>query len=212
MSAPAANPIDELLKKASKARGGPAAEALRKAAVLTRERGDLWAAAELYERAIAEAEAGPAEPRLRAGIELELGALYENELGRIDQAMTHYQRAFKIDPDNAQAIEAGRRIYRALGDWPMVARLYEVELETASSREQRGTILVALGRVLAERLRDFGQAAVRLEEAVRLRPNEETAKEALAALYVAPDFPNAGEDEAQLQRAARLFLELADGR
>ncbi|HEX4460338.1 MAG TPA: hypothetical protein VIA18_20310, partial [Polyangia bacterium] len=192
MSAPAANPIDELLKKATKARGGPAAEALRKAALLTRERGDLWAAAELYERAAAEAEAGPAEPRLRASIDLELGALYENELGRIDQAMERYQRAFKLDPDNAHAIEAGRRIYRALGDWPMVVRLYEVELETASGRELRGSLLVSLGRTLAERLRDFGQAAVRLEEAVRLRPQDETAKEALAALYVAPDFPNAG--------------------
>src|ERR1700761_5002605 len=162
MSAPAANSIDELLKKASKSRGGPAAEALRKAAQLQRAAGELWAAAELYERAAKEAETGPAEPRLRAAIDLELGALYENELGRIDQAMARYQHAYKIDPDNAQAIEAGRRIYRALGDWPMVARLYEVELETASSREQRGTILVALGRTLAERLRDFGQAAVRL--------------------------------------------------
>ena len=168
----AAAAIEELLKKAQASRGGPAADAYRKAAQLTRERGDLLGAVDLYERAIDEAEAGPAEPRLRAAIDLELGALYEGDLGRIDRAMASYQRAFKLDPDNAHAIDAGRRVYRALGDWPMVARLYEVELETASSRDKRGEILVALGRLHADKLRDWGQAAVRLEEAVRLRPHD----------------------------------------
>ncbi len=208
----AAAAIDELLKKAQAARGGPAADAYRKAAQLTRERGDLLGAVELYERAAAEAESGPAEPRLRAAIDLELGALYEGDLGRIDRAMASYERAFKVDPDNVHAIDAGRRVYRALGDWPMVARLYEVELETASSRDKRGEILVALGRLHADKLRDWGQAAVRLEEAVRLRPHDPVAKEALASLYIAPDFPVVGDNEAQLARAAALFVELADER
>ncbi|MGZ3429339.1 MAG: hypothetical protein ACXVCV_21960, partial [Polyangia bacterium] len=208
----AAAAIEELLKKAQSARGGPAAEALRKAAQITRQGGDLLGAVELYERAVAVAAAGPAEPRLRASIDLELGSLYETELGRIDQAMASYERAFKIDPDNAHAIDAGRRVYRALGDWPMVARLYEVELETASNRDKRGEILVALGRLLADKLKDWGQAAVRLEEAVRLRPHDAIAKEALASLYISPDFPTAPDDEAQLARAAQLFVELADER
>ena len=208
----AAAAIEELLKKAQASRGGPAADAYRKAAQLVRERGDLLGAVELYERAIAAAEEGPAEPRLRATIDLELGALYETELGRIDKAMASYERAFKVDPDNAHAIDAGRRVYRALGDWPMVARLYEVELETASSRDRRGEILVALGRLLADQMKDWGQAAVRLEEAVRLRPHDAVAKEALAALYISPDFPVAGDEEPQLARAAALFVELADER
>ena len=210
MPAPA---IEELLKKAEASRGGPAAEALRRAAQLTRERGDLLAAVELYERAVAEATQGPAEPRLRATIDLELGALYEAELGRIDQAMVSYQRAFKIDPDNAHAVEAGRRVYRALGDWPMVARLFEIELETASSRDKRADALLQLGRLLADKLRDHSQAAARLEEAVRIKPHDEAAREALAGLYVSPDFPIADDGgEAQLGRAAQLFVELADGR
>ncbi|MCU1278289.1 MAG: hypothetical protein JWM53_1835, partial [bacterium] len=107
----AAAAIEELLKKAQSARGGPAAEALRKAAQLTRERGDLLGAVALYERAVAVADEGPAEARLRATIDLELGSLYETELGRIDQAMASYELAFKVDPDNAHAIDAGRRVY-----------------------------------------------------------------------------------------------------
>jgi tetratricopeptide (TPR) repeat protein len=208
------DPVADLLKKASQARGGPAAEALRKAAQLTRERGDLAAAIDLYERAAQTAENGPAEPRLRAAIDLELGGLYEAELGRIDQAMSRYERAFKVDPNNAQAIEAGRRIYGSLGDWQMVARLYEVEIETAGNRERRGELLVALGRLLGSKLHDYGQAAVRLEEAVRLRPQDDAAKEALADLYISPDFPVApgDDDTAQLSRAAELFMSLADAR
>jgi tetratricopeptide (TPR) repeat protein len=206
--------IEELLKKADKARGGPAAEALRKAAQLTRDAGDVLGAVDIYQRAQAMAEKGPAEPRLRATIDLELGALFETALGRIDRAMDAYARAFKADPDNAAAIEAGRRVYRSLGDWQMVARLYEVEVETASSRDKRGELLVQLGKILAEKLHDMVQAAVRLEEAVRLRAHDETAKEALAALYISPDFPLAPGDDnaAQLARAAHLFLELADAR
>jgi tetratricopeptide (TPR) repeat protein len=209
-----AQAIEDLLKKADRARGGPAAEALRKAAQLRRDGGDVLGAVELYERAAAQAAEGPAEPRLRAAIDLEMGALFETELGRIDRAMETYARAFKTDPDNVAAIEAGRRIYRSLGDWQMVARLYEVEVETAASRDKRGELLVQLGKILSEKLGDRVQAAVRLEEAVRLRPHDEVAKEALAALYISPDFPVAPGDDssAQLARAAHLFLELADAR
>src|SRR5436853_12517 len=94
--------LDELLKK-GRGQGGPAAEALRKAARKLREAGDLLGAAGLFEQASEKAEAGPIEPRVHATLELELGAVYEQDLGLLDQAMDRYQRAFKLDPDNAQA-------------------------------------------------------------------------------------------------------------
>src|SRR5438876_268289 len=77
----------------------------------------------------------------------------------------------------------------ALGDWERVARLYEVELEVAPP-ERRAQLCGALGRTLAERVGDLVGAAVRLEEAVRLAPGDESLKEALASLYILPDFPH----------------------
>ncbi|HZS37808.1 MAG TPA: tetratricopeptide repeat protein [Polyangia bacterium] len=204
--------IEELLKK-GRGQGGPAADALRKAARLTRERGDALQALELYLQASERAAAGPTEPKLASAIELELGALYEVDLGRLDRAMERYQRAFKLDKTSTPAIDSGRRIYRALGDWAQVVRLYEVELEVGVSRERKAEILLALGKLLAERMGDPAKAADRLEDALSERPDDEAARELLASLYVSPDFPEAPDDETQtarLERAAQLFIELAD--
>src|SRR5262249_31046031 len=107
---PQAANIDELLKK-GRGQGGPAAEALRKAGRLTRERGDAPGALDLYLQASERAQSGPTEPKLASAIELELGALYEVDFGRLDKAMERYQRAFKLDRSSTQAIESGRRIY-----------------------------------------------------------------------------------------------------
>jgi tetratricopeptide (TPR) repeat protein len=175
--------------------------------------GDLLGAVELYEQAAEKAETGPAEARFHAQLHLELGKLYEQELGRLDRAVSSYQKAFKLDPDNPEAIEAGRRVYRALGDWVQVARLYEVELENLSDQAQRADLLVQLGLIRAKKVGDLVGAAVRLEEAVRLKHDDPIAKEALASLYVSPDFPMPpGETMGPPERAAQLFLELAEGR
>ncbi|HUS66922.1 MAG TPA: hypothetical protein VMZ28_20430, partial [Kofleriaceae bacterium] len=178
----------------------------------------MLGAAQLLEEATEKAEAGPSDPRTQAQLELELGAIYENDLGRLDQAMDRYQRAFKLDPDNAQAIEAGRRVYRALGDWVQVARLYEVELEVAplgdhADAKRRGQLLLQLGLIRGKKVGDLVGAAVRLEEAVRLRSDDDEAKEALASLYISPDFPvPPGDTVGPPERAAELFLELAHAR
>jgi tetratricopeptide (TPR) repeat protein len=206
--------LDELIKKGRGA-GGPAAEALRKAAHVLRERGDPLGAVELYMQASERAAQGPTEPKLHSQVELELGQVYENDLGRLDQAMERYQRAFKLDKTSTVAIEAGRRIYQALGDWPQVVRLYEVEIEVGVQRERRADILVALGTLLSERLADPAAAAEKLEEALRIKPGDERAAELLASLYVSPDFPAAPDDDAaqlRLDRAAQLYVGLADQR
>jgi tetratricopeptide (TPR) repeat protein len=203
--------VEELLSKGA-GTGGPAADALRRAAGLTLKNGELLEAIALYEQAAEKADAGPCEPHLQAEIELELGAVYEKELGRLDRAVSAYQKAFKLDPDNPAAVEAGRRVYRALGDWVQVARLYEVELETLSDPSQRAGLLVQLGLIRSKKVGDLVGAAVRLEEAVRLT-DDPIAKEALASIYISPDFPMPpGETMGPPERAAQLFLELAEGR
>jgi tetratricopeptide (TPR) repeat protein len=202
--------LADLLEKGRGA-GGPAAEALRKAARLERERGDVLAAVALLRDAAEKCEIGPADPKLHATIELELGTLYEVELGRIDQAIAHYQQANKLNPDDQKAIDSGRRVYRALGDWVQVARLYEVEVETSADPARRAEMLVQLGLLRARRVGDLVGAVVRLEEAVRLRHDDIDAKEALAGIYMSPDFPAPpGDTVGPFERAAELFLDLAE--
>src|SRR4051812_15560049 len=83
-------PIDSLLKKAAESTGAESAEALREAARLVRGQAAPLRAARLYERAIAQLSDG--DRRLAAQIELQLGALYEQDLGLYDQAMRAYER------------------------------------------------------------------------------------------------------------------------
>jgi tetratricopeptide (TPR) repeat protein len=144
-----------------------------------------------------------ADPRQLAALHLELGEIYEQHFARLDRAMEHYQSGFKLDPSLVSAIESGRRIYRSLGDWPMVARLYELELDVAEPA-RRVDLLVALGRVQAERLGQYGPGTERLQEAARQRPGDEKILEALGGLLAHPDFP----DETGLDRAAHVFLDL----
>jgi len=188
-------------------------EQLKQKGAAALKSGDLLGGIALYEQAAEKAEAGPCEARLHAELHIELGRAYEQELGRLDRAVASYQKAFKLDSDNPAAVEAGRRVYRALGDWVQVARLYEVELETLSNPSQRAELLVQLGLIRAKKVGDLVGAAVRLEEAVRLKSDDPIAKEALASLYVSPDFPMPpGETMGPPERAAQLFLELAEGR
>jgi tetratricopeptide (TPR) repeat protein len=166
--------------------------------------GRLTEYADVLSRELETLEQARAEPRRLAEIHHELGHLYEDHFARLDRAMQHYQAAFKLEPSLSQAIESGRRIYRSLGDWPMVARLYELELEVAGGAKRKAELLVALGRLLAERLGEYGPAAERLEEARRLRPDDEKIGEALGGVLAHPDFP----EETGLDRAAHVFLEL----
>ena len=166
--------------------------------------GRLTEYADVLSRELETLQQARAEPRRLADLHHELGHLYEEHFARLDRAMQHYQAAFKLEPSLSQAIEAGRRIYRSLGDWPMVARLYELELEVSSGAKRKAELLVALGRLLAERLGEYGPAAERLEEARRLRPDDEKIGEALGGVLAHPDYP----DETGLDRAAHVFLEL----
>src|SRR5215471_14688945 len=169
-----------------------------------RSDGRLTEYADVVSRELETLEQARAEPRRVAELHFELGGLYGEHFARLDRAMQHYQAAFKLEPSLSTAIEAGRRIYRSLGDWPMVARLYELELEVATGGKRRAELLVALGRLLAERLGEYGKAAERLEEARRLREGDEKIGEALGGVLAHPDYP----DETGLDRAAHVFLEL----
>jgi tetratricopeptide (TPR) repeat protein len=182
-------------------------ETLRSAAARARERGQAAESLRLYLQAAQRAEGTPTAARVKSSIDVELGELYERELGRLDLAVERYERAYKANPDDARAIEAGRRLYRARGDWQRVARLFEVELEAGQhTPAQKSALLVELGILLSERLGDVVQAAVRFEEAARINANDEVARERLAELYTSADFPG---DGAPLERASRLLCELA---
>lgn len=220
-------------------RPSPAAEAR---ALLARARDlrgkkDLVEAVHMLEQAIASlsengeraapgptrAQAGaPASDRaLRAQLEFELGQLLEEELGRLDGALLHYQRAFKLRPEVTEPLHRGRAIYRRLGDVAMVSRLYELELSSAPAADPTATLLLALdfARHKLAQQHDPGAAARILEAALQglpadapASPQHAEALETLAQAYVSPDYQPEEGAEAQAERAAQIFLSLGTRR
>jgi tetratricopeptide (TPR) repeat protein len=154
-----------------------AAETLARAAELLRRKGEVEPAFFAYERALAELAdqiGSPTAAKLGAALEFELGKLCEEDLGRFEQALLHYQQAFKLRPDYLEPLRRGRLIYQSLGDMDMVARLIELHLANlvAGEAQQGVDLALELGQ-LKLRLHDPAGAVEVLRSALRMH-NEAT--------------------------------------
>jgi tetratricopeptide (TPR) repeat protein len=145
------------------------------------------------------------DPARLAELEAEMGQLFLNHFAKLERAVRNPQRAGKLAPEHLKSIESARKIYRALGDFRAVVRLYELELEGTSDARRRADLLLGLGRVLGEKLEELDAAAQRLSEAVRIRPRDEKALELLAAVYANPNWIGADG----IERAAAIYFQVA---
>ena len=81
------------------------------------------------------------DPARIAELEAEMGQLFLNHFAKLERAVRNPQRAGKLAPEHLKSIESARKIYRALGDFRAVVRLYELELEgTSDARTARRSV------------------------------------------------------------------------
>jgi tetratricopeptide (TPR) repeat protein len=144
------------------------------------------------------------DPARIAELEAEMGQLFLNHFAKLERAVRNPQRQGKLGPEHLKSIESARKIYRALGDFRAVVRLYELELEGTTDARRRADLLLGLGRVLGEKLEELDAAAQRLSEAVRIRPRDEKALELLAAVYANPNWIGADG----IERAAAIYFQV----
>ncbi len=144
------------------------------------------------------------DPARIAELEAEMGQLFLNHFAKLERAVRNPQRQGKLAPEHLKSIESARKIYRALGDFRAVVRLYELELEGTTDARRRADLLLGLGRVLGEKLEELDAAAQRLSEAVRIRPRDEKALELLAAVYANPNWIGADG----IERAAAIYFQV----
>jgi tetratricopeptide (TPR) repeat protein len=145
------------------------------------------------------------DPARVAELEAEMGQLFLNHFAKLERAVRSPQSVGKLTPEHLKSIESARKIYRALGDFRAVVRLYELELEGTTDARRRAELLLGLGRVLGEKLEELDAAAQRLSEAIRIRPRDEKALEALAAVYANPNWIGADG----IERAAAIYFQVA---
>jgi tetratricopeptide (TPR) repeat protein len=145
------------------------------------------------------------DPARIAELQSEMSQLFVNHFGKIERVVRNPQRPGKLAAEDVKSIESARKIYRALGDYRSVVRLYELELEGTADAKRRADLLLGLGRVLGEKLEELDAAAQRLSEVVRLRPRDEKALELLAGVYANPNWIGADG----LERAAAIYYQIA---
>ncbi len=143
-------------------------------------------------------------PRLDE-LRVELNQFSNNHLVPLERALATPARRHEVTAEQLKLIESARKIHRALGDYPQVVRLYELELAATTDPKRRADLLFGLGRVLGEKVGDLDGAAQRLGEVVRLRPRDDKALEALASVYANPQWHSADGRE----RAAALYHQVA---
>lgn len=145
------------------------------------------------------------DPARIAELQSEMSQLFVNHFGKLERVIRNPQRPGKLAAEDVKSIESARKIYRALGDYRSVVRLYELELEGTADAKRRADLLLGLGRVLGEKLEELDAAAQRLNEVVRLRPRDEKALELLAGVYANPNWIGADG----LDRAAEIYYQVA---
>ena len=145
-----------------------------------------------------------ARHRLAAG-------LWDQQLGRVDRALAHWQAAWRLEPDRTDALAAARTLYASLGDDAMVAKLYRAELDVLGEKAPplgRAQLWLALARVELRR-GDGKAAAAAAERAVRLDGESAAAREVLAEIYGSPAWGKTAEDPAAgARKASELYMEL----
>jgi tetratricopeptide (TPR) repeat protein len=162
---------------------------------------DYMTMLEMEARAVARTR----DPARVAELQSEMAQLFLNHFSRLERSVRNPQRPGKLNADNVKSIDSARKIYRALGDYRSMVRLYELELEGTAEAKRRADLLLGLGRVLAEKLEELDAAAQRLNEVVRLRPRDEKALDLLAAIYANPNWIGADG----LDRAAAIYYQVA---
>ena len=135
----------------------------------------------------------------------EIERAFGQQIARIEHALSTPGLRAEVTGDHLRIVEAARKIHSALGDYPMVCRLYQIELAGTTDPKRRISIMFRLGRVLAEKIGDLPQAAQKLSDVVRLYPRDDKALEALASVYANPNWTGSDGPE----RAAGLYNQIA---
>ena len=83
----------------------------------------------------------------RAELLFQAGEILEKHLEDHEAAMAHYLQAFKLRPKEARYLASGERLYRRRDDWPMVARLLDLQLRLSADPAHRRHLLLEQARV-----------------------------------------------------------------
>lgn len=129
-----------------------------------------------------------------AALLYKMGELYEERVGRDEDAIISYRKAIEMDPFNQQALHALGRKLTERNRFDEYVKLLELELSSLKDPAQRARTSFRLGEVYEYRLKSAEKALAAYEQ----------------ALAVEPDFRPARDGRLRLLTDARDFKRLVD--
>lgn len=115
----------------------------------------------------------------RGRLYLLIGQIYEDKLGRPDQANASYQQAYRMCPRLSEALDRARAIYSQAGNWDLVLRLWEMQARNDRTAEAQADIYTAMGRVCLDQIGDGARATDHARRALTQVPGHEGAQKIL---------------------------------
>lgn len=96
--------------------------------------------------------------------------LYEEKLGRVDQATLSYQKALFHSPSHLLAIRALERLYLRQGNWEALIKMYGWEIELTESPQHLASLHFQIGRLWEKRLGKIDEAILSYQHSLEFEP------------------------------------------
>ncbi len=138
---------------------------------------------------------------------LEVGAVYEREIGDVAKAIDTYQRILEIEPDDLTAIGRLDALYQASGNWQELLSILEREADLAGDPNEVISYRYRIADLWDHKLGDATRAVEGYREILAVVPDHQPTLEALermiqegkepreAALVLEPVYSQYGEFE-----------------
>ncbi|HJL19199.1 MAG TPA: tetratricopeptide repeat protein [Sandaracinaceae bacterium LLY-WYZ-13_1] len=145
------------------------------------------------------------DPDEKKRIYLEVGAVYEREIGDVDKAIDTYQRILEIDPDDLTAIGRLDALYQASGNWEELRSILEREADLAADPNEVISYRYRIADLWDHKLGDPLRAVDIYRDILAVLPDHEPTLDALermiqegkeanqAALVLEPIYRQYGE-------------------
>jgi len=156
----------------------------------------------LLETYRAELENTPVGPG-SAALQFKVGELYEQRIGRDDEAIAAYRRALAAEPRHRPALRALERKLTEKARWDELVRLLEAEVQGTAEPADKARAAFRVGEIYENRLKQLDKARGAYEQALAAEGEFRPAREGLIRLLtLAHDFKRVAvelEHEAQAE-------------
>ena len=129
------------------------------------------------------------DPEEKKRLFLEVGAVYEREVGDIDKAINTYQHILEFDPDDLIAIGRLDALYQASGNWTELLGVLEREVELSGDPTEIASYKFRIAQLWHHKLDDASRAVEMYREILEVFPEHDPTIRALEEMVAAGKEP-----------------------